>query len=131
MKFLIALTVLTSATAFAQTNGNHYGKIKCYEPAEQGRRGDVALVLQKINPAYPSQPVLQVVHPFQAELYTDGECFETRNIGTSTDMANLHKFELCQSQGQRINGLVPFEYEVQGQEETVYCDSKILRYLER
>lgn len=129
MKFLIALSILATSTAFAQPNGEYSKKIKCYEPAEQGRRGDLAYVLEDrrdrpmmINEKDPV--VLHVVYPFQQPLKTDGEC-----LVHPSETAE-RKLSLCRSEGQTINGLVPFEAEYGRDEETVYCEKRILRYLE-
>ena len=120
MKFLIALTILASSTAFAQSNRN---RILCYEPAEQGGRGEIAYILEERG---MGDRVLHVLYPDglpnPLRLNNDG-CLEHPSVGPGPS----NELELCRTQGQRIGRLVPIAATVEGgDEETVYCQRDIL-----
>lgn len=116
MKFLIALSILATTSAFS---GVRPDKIKCYEPAQQGSEAEVAYVLlekeYKLLVIYP--------HEYKGQLWRNQDgCLEQRRHEADTDL--LGKLKFCPGQGQTINGYVPVEV-TNAQEETVYCDKAI------
>lgn len=124
MKFLITLAVLVSSTAFAQMNRE---RIRCFEPANQGERGDLVYVLEERG---MGNQVLHVVFPegFPNPLRLDNDgCLEHPSQGPGPS----DELTLCPGQGQRIRGLVPVEATEEGEgEETVYCEREILDWFE-
>lgn len=123
MKFLIALTVLASATgAFANDRF-----IKCWETA-QGERGRPEYVF-KVNHSSISfeedYRFLSLVHPFKIDYLEERNgCLKPGTPG----FENPNYVKFCETDGQRINGLVPIEVEKGQWDETVYCEAEIKRY---
>jgi hypothetical protein len=118
MKFLIALSVLVSASAFA----NPHNKIKCYEQVQQGGDAEVVYVLEEKG------DYLYVKYPTELKgklMMSQDGCLEQRINGTpGFDGRGL---ELCPTDGQQIRNLVPVEATVGYQQsETVYCEKSIL-----
>lgn len=128
MKFLIALSILASATAFAQENRR---AIFCYESARQGGHGEVAYFLEERG---EGNQVLHVVYPYELsgplKLDEESGCLEHPGGGSGTTTVQPDRLRLCPAQGQRINDLVPVEASVGRDEETVYCDKRIKRWFE-
>lgn len=127
MKFLIALTVLISSSAFA--NGLDLGgKIKCYESPQQTGRGDVKYVFQtengRIKLAYPERIWLEQEREgnhycLEEQRSRDGETGDTGSF--------FNRFKACPGQGQEIGGLIPVEVD-NSQNETVYCEREIEKW---
>jgi hypothetical protein len=120
MKFLIALSILASSTVFAN---NHRNEIRCYEPANQGRRGELAFILEERG---MGDQVLHVVYPQglpnPLRLNNEG-CLE--HPGQGQGPAN--ELVLCRGEGQQVRKLVPIEATIGGgAPETVYCQKGIL-----
>lgn len=122
MKFLLALTVLASTTVFAQ---RHHDKIKCYEPAQQGGRGELAYVLEERG---EGDRVLHVVYPddLSGPLKLDRETGCLEHPGNGPEAADpKDRLQLCEGEGQSIGRLVPIEATVGRDEQTVYCERAI------
>ena len=121
MKFLIALSVLASTTAFAQNmDGDRY--IKCYGPAQQNEDAELVYKLKE------KHGYLYVVHPFRQPLALNEQsgCLEYPSINSETSAQP--SLTLCRGEGQRINGYIPIEAEYGQEEETVYCEKEIKRW---
>lgn len=128
MKFLIALSVLASSSVFANDIENR-NWIKCYEPAEQGQRGDLVYKLK----SHGNGPILHLVHPFHQPLRLNEQtdCLEHPGMNPDASVDQPPRLRLCEGQGQRINGLVPVEaYMDEEDAETVYCERDILPWFE-
>lgn len=127
MKFLIALSVLASTSVFANDIGNR-NWIKCYEPAEQGERGDLVYKIK----AHGQSPVLHVVYPFHQPLRLNEQsnCLEHPGNGPVETLEQPSFLRLCPTQGQSIDGLVPVEAIMGEEDDTVYCEREILPYFE-
>lgn len=124
MKFLLTLTVLASATgAFANDRF-----IKCWETT-QGERGRPEYVF-KVNhgPGYEENyRFLSLVHPFTIPVLNERNgCLKPQ--GGVPPMDNPNHVKFCETDGQRINGLVPIEVERGQWDETVYCEAEIKRF---
>lgn len=120
MKFLIALSVFATTTAFAQgMDGDRY--IKCYGPAQQNEDAELVYKLA-VKRGY-----LYVVHPFKQPLaLQQNGCLEYPTLNSET---SVHpKLSLCPGQGQRINGFIPVEAEYGQEEETVYCEKELKKW---
>ena len=119
MKFLIALSVLASTTAFAQDMNDRY--IKCYGPAQQNEDAELVYKLAVKN------GYLYVVHPFKQPLALNESsgCLEYPAVASETAQPRL---SLCRGEGQRINGFIPVEAEYGQDEETIYCEKEIKRW---
>lgn len=126
MKFLIALSVLASSSVFAN-DIQHGNWIKCYEPAQQGERGDLVYKLK----SHGHSPVLHLVYPFHQPLKLNEQTDCLEHPGMEPEAKGEHTLRLCESQGQRINGLVPVDAFMDSEDaETVYCEREILRWFE-
>ena len=122
MKFLIALSVLASATAFANVEDSR--TIKCWE-VRQGDR-DLQYVMEEKN------GYLFLKKPFYAQMELNQDrCLETRYGADPVSMMG-RDLELCRGDGQRINGLIPVEaeehYDQQEEDRTVYCEKELKRW---
>jgi hypothetical protein len=121
MKFLIALSVLASTTAFAQNmDGDRY--IKCYGPAQQNEDAELVYKLKE------KHGYLYVVHPIRQPLALNEQsgCLEYPSI--HSDTSAQPSLTLCRGEGQRINGYIPVEAEYGQEEETVYCEKEIKKW---
>lgn len=118
MKFLIALSLLVSTAAFANERG-HY--IKCYDTAQ----GDNMEVVYKFKAAYDWIKLIKPVHQ-PLRLDEQDNCLEYPILNSETELQPTYRF--CLEDGQRVNGLIPVEAEYGQEEETVYCERKILKY---
>lgn len=129
MKFLLALSVLATTTAFAQYN--HGGdKIKCYESAQQGGYGKPAFVFEARNNYPGALGGIDLVYPDHIDLRRDDGCLKTDwDVASGSSMEPGRKFKACLGEGQEIGRLVPVEIEYQEEEDTYYCGRGILQYL--
>lgn len=121
MKFLIALTVLASSSVFAQRD--HGGWAKCYETA-QGNDMEVVYKLKKhdryINLVYPRD--------LQQQLEVRHDCLVSAQNETETNVDNRW-IKFCPTDGQRVNGLIPVDVSYNQEEETVYCEKEIAKWI--
>lgn len=128
MKFLIALTVLASATgAFANDRF-----IKCWETA-QGERGRPEYVFKAHRHMMDDNRGISLVKPFSAELErTPHGCLKVdRVIQMEAGLDENQWAKFCQTDGQRINGLIPVEVDRGQWDEVVYCEAELKKYLGR
>ncbi|WPU63281.1 hypothetical protein [Peredibacter starrii] len=118
MKFLIALSLLASASAFAESMGREEW-VKCYDMA-QGNDMEVVYKL-KSHHGYKS-----VVYPFKQPLRLNEQsgCLEYPRTSSMVEEAPAY-LTLCPGEGQRVNGLIPVEATYGSDEDTVYCEKKI------
>ena len=129
MKFLIALSFLISASAFADLANK---EIKCYETTQHGGHRRIAYILEArggmIYLSYPDN--------LQAPLKLNYEgCLARPNGGGTIGGTNggisgissipRYSLELCPTRGQEIQGLISFKASVGQDEETVYCEKSI------
>ena len=122
MKFLLALTVLATTTAFAAPT---FPQINCYEPAQQGGRGELAYTLEIRG---RGEKVLHVVFPedLKGVLKTD-EYGCLSHPGRDPEIAGpKDSLKLCEGTGQRIGRLVPVDATIGEDDSDVYCDRAIL-----
>lgn len=120
MKFLIALSVFASATAFAQNGSDRF--IKCYGPAQQGEDAELVYKLKAYNGS------LWLVEPFHAQMALNQDSCLESYVNAAEAFAG-RSLELCRGEGQRINGYIPIEAQEYGEEEeTVYCEQEIKRW---
>lgn len=120
MKFLIALSVLASTTAFA--NGMNGDYIKCYGPAQQNEDAELVYKLAARN------GYLYVVYPFEQPLALNESSGCLEYPAVNSESAAQPRLSLCRGEGQRINGYIPVEAEYGQDEETVYCEKEIKRW---
>ena len=121
MKFLVALTMLASVSAFAQRYDNEK-EYKCWDTA-QGERGYPTYVFEVSKENH----YLQLELDYPRELYFERkhDCWVSKNNmpgGTTETSMNYDKFEVCEGEGQHINGLIPVEIDEEYFEGTVYCE---------
>lgn len=122
MKFLLALTLMVSATAFA--NNDRY--IKCWDTAQEDG-GRPAYVFKAEYDMEAVNRDLHLIYPFDFELHNYHGCLVGGYPSETAEMNN-GKFKICPTQGQSINGLIPFEVEERFFEGTVYCEKGLKRY---
>jgi hypothetical protein len=121
MKFLIALSVLVSASAFAQGQSD----IHCYE---QGQ-GDNNV------PAYTFRTAGNSIHldypsGVNGNLQNEGECL-IKN-GDDNLVGSRPRFAACLSEGQRIGTKIPVDIFRWNQFfETVYCEETLEPWFDR
>ncbi|MFP5385122.1 MAG: hypothetical protein ACLGHN_03535 [Bacteriovoracia bacterium] len=121
MKFLIALSILASSSAFAFDVDSH-GIIKCYEPRQQGEDAELVYKLKEKN------GYLWLLHPYKARMaLNQNECLETYSNSEAMDFGSL---QLCLGQGQEINSLIPIEATYGQEEDTVYCERELEPWFE-
>ena len=122
MKFLLALAIMVTTSAYSQ---RMKPTIKCYEPAQQGGRGDLAYVLKEENNN------LKVVYPqnMQGTLHLNNEGCLTQYSHPTIE--NNNRLSLCEAQGQQNGRLVPVDSYI-GRDDTgsVYCERNILNWFE-
>lgn len=132
MKFLVALSVMLSASAFAQ-GAPPDNKIRCYEPPRQNQTSQVVLVLEQVG------NTLKVVEPeeHKGNLILDNGCLIPEpTVPTRPTKPSLHDVneiakvqKLCPTQGQEIRKLTPIDMTLQNLPvSTVYCDKRILPF---
>lgn len=121
MKFLIALSVLASATAFA----DEHRYIKCWDTAQE-EGGRPAYVFKTEHEAENFNGDIGLVYPYEFDLRTHDHCLVSEHHPSS--VVDNGKFRICPTQGQSINGLVPFEVEERFFEGTVYCEKQLKRF---
>lgn len=127
MKFLIALSVLASSTAFAQGMDNARW-VKCYETA-QGNDMEVVYKMKKyngyINLVYPEQ--------LQQSLRVKHDCLVTDYQTPGDVELDGRRIKFCPTEGQRVNGLIPVDvswgHDQQEEEETVYCEREMAKWI--
>lgn len=121
MKFLIALSVLASTTAFA----NREAVVKCYDTA-QGR--NMEMVYKMVS----KHGHIKLVYPTEMAQLLEREdgCLETaRTRSFGSEDFDRRKIRFCREEGQRVNGLVPVEVTYGQESDTVYCDKKIWKWM--
>ena len=118
MKFLIALSLLVSASAFAENMGREEW-VKCYDTAQ----GSDMQVVYKLKSYHGRK---SVVYPFNQPLILDEES-NCLVYPLQAEGAVPH-VNFCPGEGQRVNGLVPVEATYGQEEDTVYCEKKISRW---
>lgn len=116
MKFLIALSVLASASVFAN-DMDHEKWVKCYDTSQSENQEVVYKLVKKHHD-------IRLVFPFEQDLKHDNGCLESK-WDPSIDG---NKIRFCPGEGQRVNGLVPVDVTHGQEEDTVYCDKKIWRW---
>ena len=121
MKFLLALTVLASSTVFAQRD--HGDWVKCFDTA-QGNDMEVVYKLKKhdrwINLVFP--------HQLEQQLEVRHDCLVSAQNDTDTLVDNRW-IKFCPTDGQRVNGLVPVDVSFNQDEDTVYCEKEIVKWI--
>lgn len=128
MKFFIALTMLASVSAFAQRYENEK-EYKCWDTA-QGERGYPTYVFEVERKNGHIQ--LELEYPREIYFERKHDCWVSKRMApeASTTM-NYDKFEVCEGEGQHINGLIPVEIDEEFFEGTVYCERGLKQIFKR
>ena len=128
MKFFIALTMLASVSAFAQRYENEK-EYKCWDTA-QGERGYPTYVFEVERKNGYIQ--LELEYPREIEFERKHDCWVSkRHMPEASTTMNYDKFEVCEGEGQHINGLIPVEIDEEFFEGTVYCEKGLKQIFKR
>lgn len=123
MKFLIALSILATSSAFAQRM-DHDKWVKCYDTA-QGSDMEVVYKMKKhdhyINLVYPRDLAQQ--------LEVRHDCLVSSHDDSTETSIDNRWIKFCPTDGQRVNGLVPVDVTYNQDEETVYCEKEIVKWI--
>src|SRR5690606_378647 len=116
-------TVLASATgAFANDRF-----IKCWETA-QGERGKPEYVFKAHRHMMDDMGGITLVKPEYAQLQRHNGCLKVSNPVDLVSEENPFWAKFCQTDGQRINGLIPVEVDRGRWDEVVYCEAELKKY---
>jgi hypothetical protein len=132
MKFLLALSVLATTSAFAH-NGISGDKIKCYESSQDGHRKPAYVFEEKGRYGGGLNREIKLVYPDYHQLEEKHGCLVSKRNGEPTTEESRNSFKACLGEGQEIGRLIPVEIEHESENEdylgTVYCERDILDYL--